>query len=378
MTADATTSSQRTGSRRAGVCRSRRHGYTLVELLVTLGTGSIVLAGLSSTLYISSQTLRTDSTATSDGSRSALALSQLTSDLRLALDFTERSSTAATFTVPDRTGDGAVDTIRYSWAGTDSPLLYQFNGGTAVTLIATVKQFSMTGLTRTVAATTCALPATIVAYAAPPEGKAATAATSVTVNAPVGLAPGHFMLAAAVVDADATTTLSAPAGWTLVGRIKDSTNTVTTGVWWKFATASEASSYQFTWTGSRKAYAWITRFTGVEPSAPINVSSTTAGASASSTPSSPSVTTTVANAMVVRIGGFDDGDVNVDNAGVSGHTTLTADESDAGASATNPVSGAAAYVLRASAGSTGTANFTLAASEEFVTFTIALRPDDGL
>jgi prepilin-type N-terminal cleavage/methylation domain-containing protein len=378
MKKSAATTSRRTGFRRPCAARGRRRGYTLVEMIVTLSAGSIVLAGLSSTLYISSRTLSADTTASSDGSRSSLALSQITSDLRLALDFTERSSTAATFTVPDRTGDGAIDTIRYSWAGTDSPLLYQFNGGTAVTLVPTVKQFSMVGLTRTIAATTCALPATIVAYAAPPEGKAATAATSVTVNAPVGLAPGHFMLAACVVDADATTTLAAPAGWTLVGRIKDSTNTVTTGVWWKFATASEAASYQFTWTGSRKAYAWITRFTGVEPSAPINVSGTTTGGSASATPSSPSVTTTVANAMIVRIGGFDDGDVNVDNAGVTGHTSLTADESDAGASATNPVSGAAAYVLRASAGSTGTANFTLAASEEFVTFTIALRPDDGL
>ena len=244
---------------------------------------------------MSTKALTPDATATADSSRSSLALSQLTSDLRLALSFTERTANAVTFTVPDRTGDDAVETIRYSWSGTaGDPLLYQINGSTAVTIIANVQQFNLTSLVRTIAATSCVLPSTVVAYLPPSEGKAASAATSVNIAAPIGLVPGHLMIAAVAVDGSHAGAVTAPTGWTLVNSLADSSGNITTAVWWKIATAGEASNYTFSWTTPKKAYGWITRFSGVKSSAPINAFASTAGTSATSSPAAPTVTTTVA------------------------------------------------------------------------------------
>jgi hypothetical protein len=252
--------------------------------------------------------------------------------------------------------------------------MYQFNGGTAVSIINSVQTFNMPALLRSIAATSCISPATIVAYASPPEGKAAAATTSLTIAKPTGLVPGNLMLAAVAVDNGVAASMTAPAGWTLVNRLQGG-SAISTGVWWKIAGASEASNYAFSWTSNQKAYGWIMRFSGVESAGPINASASAASSSSTSSPPSPSVTTTVPNAMIVRIGGFDRDVVNIDNAGVSGHTTLTADECDTSSSA---ASGAAAYVLQPAAGASGSASFGLQSGEEYVTFTLALTPDDGV
>jgi Tfp pilus assembly protein PilW len=356
--------------------RGPRRGYTLIELLVSMSTGALVLAGLASSLYISTKTLTPDVTATAESNRSSLALARIAADLRLALNFTERTATAITFTVPDRTGDGAVDTIRYSWSGTaGAPLLYKLNTSTAVAVATNIQQFNLSSLTRSIPAISTALSSTIFAYASPPEAKAAAAATSISIAKPTGLVPGNFMIAVVAVDGSVAASMTAPSGWTLVNRLADASGNVSAAVWWRFAEASEAANYSFSWADPKNAYGWIMRFSGVDSTAPINASSSSAGASAMSSPASPSVTTTIANAMILRIGGFDDGDVTVDSAGVSSHTTITCDESDNGSAS---ASGAAAYVLQSAAGSTGTASFTLTNAQEYVTYTLALTPDDGL
>jgi hypothetical protein len=63
--------------------------------------------------------------------------------------------------------------------------------------------------------------------------------------------------------------------------------------------------------------------------------------------------------------------VTADNPGVTGHATITMDESDA---STTSASGGAAYVIQPAAGATGTAAFALLDTEEFVTFTIGVAP----
>ena len=44
-------------------------------------------------------------------------LCDLMADVGMALSFSERSTKAITFTVPDRNGDSLVETIRYAWSG---------------------------------------------------------------------------------------------------------------------------------------------------------------------------------------------------------------------------------------------------------------------
>jgi type II secretory pathway pseudopilin PulG len=152
----------------------RRRGYTFIELIVTMASSAILMAGLASVLFIASKAITPDATATQDANRSSLALAQMMSDVRLAMDFSERTARAVTFTVPDRNADGDVETVRYSWSGTSGdPLLYQYNSGSAVTLLADVKAFNLTALTRTIAADSLGAPPTAVAYQSFAESKAA-------------------------------------------------------------------------------------------------------------------------------------------------------------------------------------------------------------
>ncbi len=203
------------------------------------------------------------------------------------------------------------------------------------------------------------------------EGKRSWAGTSVTVNKPSGVGSGDLLIAAVSTDGGISGSLAAPSGWTLLDRGTDSAGAVTLGVWYKIAGASEASSYTFTWTSNKQAYGWIMRFTGHNAGAPINASVFQGGSSTSSSPPCPSVTTTVANTMIVRIGAFDRAYITVDSPGLTGHTPITMDRSNTGV---NACSGGAGYKQQATAGASGTSNFTLTGAEQYRTATIAIAP----
>jgi type II secretory pathway pseudopilin PulG len=355
-------------------CRKRtaaraRSGYTLIELLMAMGSATVLVGGLASSVLISSRAFSPDASAGADANRSAVALAQLSADLRLALRFTERTATAATFTVPDRTGDQLPETIRYSWSGTSGqPLMYQYNGETALALVNDVKQFNLTAVTRTIAAEPVLPPPSPVVYEAFAEAKAAADVQALAVPVPGGTAQGKLLIAAVAVDGAVGPTLNGPAGWNLLSAVNGG-GQVGMAVWWKFAGAAEPANYSFTWTGPEKAYGWIMRFGGANALGPINAFASATGTG--STPQCPSVTTTEGYTMILRLGGFDDDDVNVNNAGMANHTTITVDESDASDSS---ASGGAAYRSLATPISSGTATFALTASEEYVTYTIAIAP----
>lgn len=193
--------------------------------------------------------------------------------------------------------------------------------------------------------------------------------TSITIDTPTGYASGDLLIAAVVTDGNRASSLSPPAGWTEILVASESNGRTTLGVWWKIA-GSEPSDHTFTWSGSEEAYGWIMRFTGHEPSNPIHATATAEGRTSS--PTVPAVTTSVNDCLILRIGGFDDDDITVGDAGMSGHTTITANESNSGFSS---CSGAAAYDMLDTAGSSGTASFTLSGTEEWRTLTIAIEPD---
>lgn len=350
--------------------RANRRGYTLIELVIASSAGAVIVGGLASSMLISSKALAPDSAASADANRSALALSQLTGDLRHAIRFTERTDKAVTFTVPDRNGDTTAETLRYSWSGTaGAPLLYQYNGGTAVTLASNVQNFKLTAITRLIAEETIEDPANLVIFESFAEVKAGSGVAALAVPVPPGVAAGNLLIAAVSIDGNAGTTLTAPAGWNLLARL-NSSNQVGMAVWWKLAGATEPSTYTVTWTGNRQAYGWMMRFSGNHQTTPVNVYSSSVGASAA--PPCPAVTTTVPNALILRLGGFDDNDVTTDSAGMAGYTTITMDASNTG---TTTASGGASYANLSAVGSSGSPTFALTASEEYVTFTVALAPD---
>ncbi len=201
------------------------------------------------------------------------------------------------------------------------------------------------------------------------EKKEAAGGTSLTIVTPAGTGEGDLLIAAVATEADTSSSLAPPGGegWNEIN-IGQQGGRVTLGVWWKLADASESPSHQFTWGVSKQAYGWIMRFTGHDTSSTID--DTAVGGGQSGTPVSPAVTTTVANATILRIGGFKDDGITVDAPGLSGHIAITMDYSISG----GKCSGGAGYVTQAAIGSSGTSNFSLTASKEYRAVTIAIVP----
>ncbi|MGB0716931.1 MAG: hypothetical protein ACPGXK_13700, partial [Phycisphaerae bacterium] len=203
------------------------------------------------------------------------------------------------------------------------------------------------------------------------DGGSSSGTTSVTVSTPSGTQQGDLLIASVVTDGNTTGSLVAPAGqgWNLL-QLNAQGSGVTLGVWWKIAGASEPASSQFTWSGGQETYAWIMRFDQVNQSNPIDVFAV--GNGNTNSPTTPSVTTTVPNTLIVRIGGFDDDDVSIGSTGLTGHTTVTMDESGSGS---GTCSGGAGYVLQPGTGASGTQTFSLTASEQYRTVTLAIAPE---
>lgn len=123
---------------------NQRRGYTLIELVASIGAASILMAGMGSAVFLSAQAFTTSESPTGRKVDTAQAQQQVLRDLRYANSFSERTANAVTFTVPDRTGDGRPDTIRYVWSGTPGdPLTYALNGASPVTVAASVNQFEL-------------------------------------------------------------------------------------------------------------------------------------------------------------------------------------------------------------------------------------------
>jgi len=183
--------------------------------------------------------------------------------------------------------------------------------------------------------------ANILTYRGFSEGKAPSDSnTTIVIQKPSGTAQNDLLITAVATDGDTSGSLSPPSGWTSINCGVNGTE-VTLGAWRKIAGASEPASYNFSWTGGQKAYGWIMRFTGHNSTNPINGTPATANQT-SMTPTSPAVTTTVPNCLILRLGAFDDTSVAQDNPNLlSGHTTITADSSGSSDSPTYQAAGTA-------------------------------------
>ena len=191
---------------------------------------------------------------------------------------------------------------------------------------------------------------------------------TLNVAAPAGTVSGDLLIAAVATDGLQVSQMTAPAGWSLIDH-GDQSAEVTLDVWWKIADGAEPASYDFSWAAAQKSYGLVMRFTGHNATTPISTSASTGGSS--NTPLSPAVVTTVADSLVLRIGGFDDDDINSGDPGLTGHTPITMGKSSNG---NGTVSGGAGYLSQTAAGDSGTSTFWLNATEEYRAVTIAIAP----
>lgn len=117
-------------------------------------------------------------------------------------------------------------------------------------------------------------------------------------NVPAGTVDGDLLVA--IVTSCATTPVGTtpPAGWTQFATFTHSANNIMVTGYRRIA-SSEPASYSWTATGGGNTCVAIsmTRIVGTDPTTPINVSATGSGNAVS--PIAPSVTTTVANCLVL-------------------------------------------------------------------------------
>lgn len=128
---------------------SPKAAYTLVELMISMSLATLLIAGLSSSLFIATAAFDISRSTSLQRARAADVTSEIIADLNLAMSFSERTATAITFTVPDRDDDEISETIRYAWSGeAGDPLTVEYNGSPETVIADDVHRFSFTFLTR--------------------------------------------------------------------------------------------------------------------------------------------------------------------------------------------------------------------------------------
>lgn len=148
---------------------STRRALTLVEMVASLASAGILMAGLTSTMFIALKASNPSYTIAPAMIETSACLADMAADLQFALAVTEATPGAITVSVPDRTdADALPETIRYAWTTpAGNPLTRAYNGGAAANVLpgvynltllyhpsATSPQFITVTLQRTSAADT--------------------------------------------------------------------------------------------------------------------------------------------------------------------------------------------------------------------------------
>lgn len=125
--------------------RARRHsGFTLVEVVIAAAITSVILVGMASAMLIASKAAPGRTGTTEMTLQAGRATDLMSADIACATAFSILGTGSIEMTVPDRTGDGLADKVRYSWSGTSGAALYRtFNNGTAVAVANDVRTFSL-------------------------------------------------------------------------------------------------------------------------------------------------------------------------------------------------------------------------------------------
>ncbi len=124
---------------------AQRTAFTLLELVTSLAVTTILMGGLTSAMLLATQAMPDDRRPAEATVAASETADRIVAELAYALSFSERSANAIAFTVADRNGDGDPESIRYAWsAAPGDPLTYEYNGSSAVNLLANVREFSLT------------------------------------------------------------------------------------------------------------------------------------------------------------------------------------------------------------------------------------------
>ncbi len=122
-------------------------------------------------------------------------------------------------------------------------------------------------------------------------------ASSLTLSLPAGVSQDDLLIAQVAVRGNRT--ITTPVGWTLINITNNSTN-LTQAVYWKLGSSSNPASVTWAFNAADRTAGSIVAYRGVDPIAPINVSSFSSNASSASVTAS-SVTPTVNGVQLVGL-----------------------------------------------------------------------------
>lgn len=126
-------------------------GFTLIELVVSLALVSITMVAIGSTVLMASHALPKRDDPVLGTLNAARTIEQLCTEMLTAAYITEWSAHGVSFIVPDRDGDGSMETIRYAWSGKPGEAVTrQYNDQPAATVLASAEDFSLAFTTLTV------------------------------------------------------------------------------------------------------------------------------------------------------------------------------------------------------------------------------------
>ncbi len=130
-----------------------RSGLTQIEVIISTLVMSILVGTLMGMMLLACKTVDSTGVLSQRTADARDVAQQMSIDLSLANNFTERTDKAVAFTVPDRDGNGQAEAIRYAWSGAaGDPLTREYNGQGAVVIAEDVHHLDLTYLLKTVAA----------------------------------------------------------------------------------------------------------------------------------------------------------------------------------------------------------------------------------
>ena len=199
-------------------------------------------------------------------------------------------------------------------------------------------------------------------------GNNAGGATTLNVSKPSGTQDGDILIAVISVRGGTSTTITPPAGWTLINS-NDSTTILKSSIFWKQSSASDNNIQTFSFNSSQKASGIISGYSGVDTTSPVNAQNSQVNASSTSM-TAPDVTTTVTNTMVIAAYSTATGTTMTAGSSMS----LRGQAASTGGSAATRTTSGLQDIIQSATGSTGTKTMTAGTAAVNIGHTIALKP----
>jgi len=109
----------------------RRSGVTMLELIITLPSATVLIGAMAMCITVMMRAKSQDDTLFRSTYDLSNAATQIASDIESAVSHVSSSTTHIEFVVPDRSGDGLPEQMRYEWGGATgenaNKILWKYN-----------------------------------------------------------------------------------------------------------------------------------------------------------------------------------------------------------------------------------------------------------